>query len=71
MIEGIVGLFVIVGLMLVVPCIVDWYKRTHNPEDIVKITITQDRWIQTRRDGTEIHHMNEDRPPKEGDLWLW
>lgn len=71
MIEGILVLFAILIGALVTPFIKDWYVRNRNPEDIVKITVQQDRWIQTRRDGTEIHHLNEDRPPKEGDVWLW
>ncbi len=71
MIEGIVGIFVILFLILVVPYIKDWYKRTHNPEDIVKITFTQDGWTQTRRDGTEIIHMNKPSKPQAGDIWFY
>lgn len=72
MIEGIVILFVILFLILVVPYIKDWYKRTHNPEDIVKITVDKDGWTQTRRDGVEIRHMGDNpSATKAGDVWFW
>jgi hypothetical protein len=70
MIEGIVGLFVILLLILVVPYIKDWYNRTHNPEDIVKITMSQQGWTQTRRDGSIIVHSNpQPEKPLVGDIW--
>lgn len=70
MIEGIVGLFVILLIGLVAPYIKDWYQRTFNPEDIVKITVTQDGWTQTRRDGVVINHINPPQTPIAGDLWF-
>ena len=70
MIEGIVGLFVILLVALIFPYAKDWYRNTFHPEDIVKITVTQNGWTQTRRDGVVINHAYPAQTPIAGDLWF-
>jgi len=70
MIEGIVGLFVILFIGLVAPYIKDWYQNTFHPEDIVKVTMTKDGWTQTRRDGVVINHVYPPQKPVAGDVWI-
>ena len=70
MIEGIIGLFVILLIGLVAPYIKEWYLCTFNSEDIVKTEFTQNGWTQTRRNGVTIQHIYPPSKPVEGDIWI-
>lgn len=77
MIEGIIGLFVILFLILVVPYIKDYFNRQTTSykvfDDHAVRPIAGEMWFD-RSDNTMRIYNGEAWQvvePKEGDLWLW
>ena len=77
MIEGILGLFVILFLILVVPYIKDYFNRQTTSykvfDDHAVRPIAGEMWFDRSNGQTYIWSGSQWEPakPKEGDLWLW
>ena len=82
MIEGIIGLFVILFLILVVPYVKDWYIKWKEPEYLPRsygnhvdsmppiMPAVGTRWANTN--DNKIYIFNGDVwEPREGDVWFW
>ena len=77
MIEGIIGLFVILALILVVPYIKDYFNRQTTSykvfDDHAVRPIAGEIWFDRSKNQTYIYNGEAWQviEPKEGDMWLW